>query len=98
MRSYHALALFSGGLDSLLAAKTIQAQGLSVLGLHFTSPFFGKPHKIDHWREIYGLDIIPVDVADAYVAMETRFTSSMLWLISSLAEDCSSEAVAMDRT
>jgi len=69
MRSYHALALFSGGLDSLLAVKTIQAQGLSVLGLHFTSPFFGKPHKIDHWREIYDLDILPVDVADAYVAM-----------------------------
>ena len=69
MKSYHALALFSGGLDSILAAKTIAAQGLSVLGLHFISPFFGKPRKIDHWREIYGLDIIPVDVTDAYIAM-----------------------------
>jgi hypothetical protein len=69
MKSYHALALFSGGLDSILAAKTIAAQGLDVLGLHFVSPFFGKPHKIEHWRNIYGLDIIPVDVSQHYVNM-----------------------------
>ncbi|MHC1790770.1 adenine nucleotide alpha hydrolase family protein [Solidesulfovibrio sp.] len=69
MKSYHALALFSGGLDSILAAKTIAAQGLNVLGLHFVSPFFGKPHKIEHWKAIYGLDIIPVDVSEAYVGM-----------------------------
>ena len=37
MKSYHALALFSGGLDSILAAKTIAAQGLQVLGLHFVA-------------------------------------------------------------
>ena len=69
MKSYHALALFSGGLDSILAAKTIAAQGLNVLGLHFVSPFFGKPHKIEHWKAIYGLDIIPVDVSDSNVNM-----------------------------
>ena len=69
MKSYHALALFSGGLDSILAAKTVMAQGLDVLCLHFVSPFFGKPRRIDHWREIYGLDIVPVDVADEYVGM-----------------------------
>lgn len=69
MRSYHALALFSGGLDSILAARTVAAQGLSVLGLHFVTPFFGAPRKIPRWREIYGLDIIPVDVSDAFVAM-----------------------------
>ncbi|MHC1712755.1 MAG: tRNA(5-methylaminomethyl-2-thiouridylate) methyltransferase [Solidesulfovibrio sp.] len=69
MKSYHALALFSGGLDSILAAKTIAAQGLDVLCLHFVSPFFGKPDKIDHWRAIYDLDIIPVDVSEDYVAM-----------------------------
>lgn len=69
MKSYHALALFSGGLDSILAAKTVAAQGLDVLCLHFVSPFFGKPAKIDHWRAVYGLDIVPVDVSDAYVSM-----------------------------
>uniref|UniRef100_I2Q7A9 Putative tRNA(5-methylaminomethyl-2-thiouridylate) methyltransferase with PP-loop ATPase domain n=1 Tax=Desulfovibrio sp. U5L TaxID=596152 RepID=I2Q7A9_9BACT len=69
MKSYHALALFSGGLDSILAAKTVAAQGLDVLCLHFVSPFFGKPRMIDHWRDIYGLDILAVDVSDPYVAM-----------------------------
>ena len=69
MKSYHALALFSGGLDSILAAKTIAAQGLDVLGLHFVSPFFGKPHKIEHWKAVYGLDIIAVDVSESYVRM-----------------------------
>jgi len=69
MQSYQALALFSGGLDSILAARTVAAQGLSVLGLHFVSPFFGKPHKIPHWQDVYGLDIIAVDVSEAYLAM-----------------------------
>jgi hypothetical protein len=69
MKSYHALALFSGGLDSILAAKTVMAQGLDVLCLHFVSPFFGKPHNVDHWRTVYSLDIESVDVSDAFVAM-----------------------------
>lgn len=34
-----ALALFSGGLDSLLAIKLIQKQGIDVTALNFTSPF-----------------------------------------------------------
>lgn len=34
-----ALALLSGGLDSLLAAKLIQGQGIEVVGLHFLIPF-----------------------------------------------------------
>ncbi|MEF2144158.1 MAG: tRNA(5-methylaminomethyl-2-thiouridylate) methyltransferase [Desulfovibrionaceae bacterium] len=68
-KQYDALALFSGGLDSILACKVVQDQGLKVLGLHFMSPFFGKPHKIEHWSRIYGVDILPVDVSTAYVEM-----------------------------
>jgi len=33
------LALMSGGLDSFLAVKIIQAQGIEVLGLHVATPF-----------------------------------------------------------
>jgi len=33
-----ALVLFSGGLDSILAIKLLQKQGLEVLAYHFTSP------------------------------------------------------------
>ena len=35
-----AVALFSGGLDSLLAIKLIQEQGIDVVAVAFCSPFF----------------------------------------------------------
>ncbi|MBW2996581.1 tRNA 4-thiouridine(8) synthase ThiI [Candidatus Woesearchaeota archaeon] len=35
-----AIALFSGGLDSLLAIKLIQKQGIDVIAVAFCSPFF----------------------------------------------------------
>ena len=35
-----ALALFSGGLDSILAVKVIQEQGIEVIPLNFVSPLF----------------------------------------------------------
>ncbi len=66
---YDALSLFSGGLDSLLAHRLIENQGLKVLGLHFVSPFFGKPHLLAHWRETYGVDVVPVEVGDSYLRM-----------------------------
>lgn len=61
--------MFSGGLDSILAARTMMAQGIDVLCLHFISPFFGHPDKIDAWEKEYGLTIRPVDVGQEYVDM-----------------------------
>lgn len=69
MKRYDALCLFSGGLDSVLAARTLMDQGLAVLCLHFVSPFFGKPGRLAHWRETFGLDILAVDVGEDYVRM-----------------------------
>ncbi|MFQ9868987.1 MAG: hypothetical protein ACLRWP_20195 [Bilophila wadsworthia] len=46
----HAFALFSGGLDSILAARLIMEQGLVVRCLHFVTPFFGKPQLIPTGR------------------------------------------------
>ena len=66
---YDALALFSGGLDSILACKVIQDQGLKVLGLHFITPFFGNPEKIKEWQELYGVEILPVDISREYIKM-----------------------------
>lgn len=67
--SYDAVALFSGGLDSILAARLIQDQGLAVKCLHFVSPFFGYAEKVPHWQKIYKLDITAVDVSDDFAAM-----------------------------
>jgi hypothetical protein len=69
MKQYDVLAMFSGGLDSILAAKTIQTQGFTVLCLHFVSPFFGHPGMLGEWSGTYGLDIEPVDVSRGFVAM-----------------------------
>jgi len=38
--SIKAIALFSGGLDSILAVRLVQQQGIDVAGLTFTTPFF----------------------------------------------------------
>ena len=40
-RKRKAIALISGGLDSLLAAKVIMEQGIHVEGINFYSGFFG---------------------------------------------------------
>ena len=67
-----AVALFSGGLDSILAAKLIQEQGVSVTCLHFVSPFFGKPEAIPRWEALHGLPIRAVDISEPFVGMMVR--------------------------
>lgn len=42
-----AIALFSGGLDSTLAIRLMQTQGIDVHAIHFTSPFFGVAPSSD---------------------------------------------------
>lgn len=64
-----AIVLFSGGLDSLLAARMLQEQGLAVHCLHFCSPFFGSKDKVDEWSRLHGLAITVMDIADEFVAM-----------------------------
>lgn len=46
MKNKKAVALISGGLDSMLAAKVILEQGIHVEGLNFYSGFFGVGSKI----------------------------------------------------
>ncbi len=36
-----ALALFSGGLDSVLACRVLMAQNIKVIAVKFITPFFG---------------------------------------------------------
>jgi tRNA U34 2-thiouridine synthase MnmA/TrmU len=58
-----AIALLSGGLDSILAARVIQEQGVEVVGLSFESPFF----KADGARasaQDLGIPLVVVDISD----------------------------------
>lgn len=42
-----AVALFSGGLDSTLAAKIMEQHGIDVIAVHFITPFCGKVNLED---------------------------------------------------
>lgn len=69
------LALFSQGLDSILAIKTIQQQNLRVRALKFISPFFGsgiKGREAEYCRQIkesYDIDLEIIDLTPDYLEM-----------------------------
>lgn len=70
-----ALALFSGGLDSILACRVVMAQGIQVKAIKFVAPFFGYEllaREDDYVREVadkYGIDVSLVDISDKYLKM-----------------------------
>lgn len=84
----HAVALFSGGLDSILAARLLVEQGLTVRCLHFVTPFFGKPQLIPHWEAIYGLTIEAVDVGADFVRLLRRFPEHGYGKVMNPCVDC----------
>ena len=65
----HVVALYSGGLDSILAIKLLEAQGVRVTPLHFVTPFFGKPHMVHFWKKTYKINPVLVDIGEEYVEM-----------------------------
>ena len=69
------LALFSQGLDSILAIKIIQQQGLQVKALKFITPFFGYDIKgreaeyCEQIRKSYAIDLEIIDLTPNYLKM-----------------------------
>ncbi len=59
-----ALSLFSGGLDSILAVKLIQEQGVDVIGICFETPFFSS-EKATQSAQNMGLPLRIVDITDS---------------------------------
>jgi len=68
---YDGVSLFSGGLDSILAARLLADQGLRMLCLHFWSPFFGTPSSSarDRWKRLYGLEVEALDCSREMAAL-----------------------------
>ncbi len=70
-----ALALFSGGLDSILAVKVIEKQGVEVLAINFTSPFFGCSPVLDgepvaaRYARHYNIPFRSVQLGDDFLEM-----------------------------
>lgn len=70
-----AIALFSGGLDSILACQLIARQNIEVVAVKFISPFFDYDllaEEADYRqkvREKFGIDVVLRDISLEYIAM-----------------------------
>ena len=70
-----ALALFSGGLDSILACRVVAAQGITVQAVKFVTPFFGyellakEQEYAQMVRESYGIEVVLRDVSEPYFTL-----------------------------
>jgi tRNA-specific 2-thiouridylase len=67
-----ALALFSGGLDSLLAIKIIENQNIEVIALHMQTGFIGKDSillekKLKESLKFVNASLEIVDIRDIYI-------------------------------
>lgn len=63
-----ALALMSGGLDSILAAKLVAEQGIEVTGLCFKSAFFGSQNA-KRMAEQIKMPLIIIDFTEEHLKM-----------------------------
>jgi tRNA U34 2-thiouridine synthase MnmA/TrmU len=67
------ISLYSTGLDSLLAVKTLEAQGIEVIPVYFATPFFGfhalrNPDLfIEAHANKYGIRPTVIDYTDAFI-------------------------------
>lgn len=75
MTHIKALALFSGGLDSILAARLIMEQGVEVEAIQFVTPFFNynllddaQGHAERIYRK-YGIKVIVEDISPGYLQL-----------------------------
>ena len=69
-----ALVLFSGGLDSILAARLLMVQGVEVLALRFVTPFFaadvGDPERYAAAiRKKYGIPVLVRDLSHDFMGV-----------------------------
>ncbi len=68
MEKIKALALFSGGLDSALAIKVVQEQGIEVIALNFVSHFFGgKNEKAESMAKQLGIKLEYIDFKKRHI-------------------------------
>jgi tRNA-uridine 2-sulfurtransferase len=73
MKQVTALALFSGGLDSILATKLVASLGVRILAVKFVTPFFDYELLEDPGKykqeimEKYGIEVILHDLSRNYL-------------------------------
>lgn len=70
-----ALALFSGGCDSLIAMKLLKDQGIEVIALHFNIGFGGNKDKLEYFQNATAQ--IPVELK--IIDIKKQFFDSVLF-------------------
>lgn len=67
------IALYSGGLDSILAVKILMAQSIEVVPIYFATPFFGydalrnpEYFQLDHEQK-YGISVQVIDFTEDFL-------------------------------
>lgn len=63
-----ALVLLSGGLDSMLSARTLIEQGIEVVGITFISSFFGATRGLEAARKL-NIPLIAFNIAEKHLEM-----------------------------
>lgn len=70
-----ALALFSGGLDSILSCRLVASQGIRVQAIKFVSPFFdyslleNRENYVAEIRNSYDIDVSLIDISEGYLEL-----------------------------
>jgi tRNA U34 2-thiouridine synthase MnmA/TrmU len=67
-RTIRALGLFSGGLDSMLAAMVLREQGLEVAGVTFITPFYGADRARESAAPL-NLPLYEVDLTEKFLPL-----------------------------
>ena len=66
------ILLFSGGLDSMLAAKILQRQNIDVIGLNFVTPFHDSSADSRKRAEMLGIELVVHHSDDAYLKLVAK--------------------------
>jgi len=60
--------LLSGGLDSILAVKVLQQQDLDLIGIIFSTPFFGPKPGVDY-EGMLSIPVMVLDIGEKHLEM-----------------------------
>jgi len=75
-----ALVLFSGGLDSLLAAMLVLEQNIDVEAVNFMTPFYiGELESIKWFSRTFKIKVHRVFLGDEYLRIVVDPPSAWLW-------------------
>lgn len=68
MSKRRAIALFSGGLDSILSVKYMQSLGYDVIPIFFKTPYL-PDEKAKHYALVNGIDLVIHDISERHLNM-----------------------------